>query len=49
MLTTVGCAVFQPTPTYDSVGDPFPRSKASVLTLFQPTPTYDSVGDPRWA
>ena len=39
--------VFQPTPTYDSVGDSRPRPSTAMPKKFQPTPTYDSVGDGR--
>ena len=45
MTTWCETCWFQPTPTYDSVGDiPTTRPRSSVW--FQPTPTYDSVGDP---
>ena len=39
--------MFQPTPTYDSVGDPGLLGWQMGFHVFQPTPTYDSVGDLR--
>ena len=41
------CTWFQPTPTYDSVGDGLVTMMEKIEAMFQPTPTYDSVGDLR--